>query len=256
MKTTILLAALLAVACTPLSAAEKSEPASSGPHSVEKAAAATATQADSVPAGQRDLLASGNLSDWVEEQHVFYKAKHPGVQTWSLKDGVLMCSGLYGNCGFLRYREKLADFHLSLEYRTAPRCNSGVCIRCRVPYTTLKPNTLPSHVGFEVQIFDDSGKPADIHSSGAFYGVLAPKLSAARPAGQWNTLEITCVGPKIRVLLNGQTVQDVDQTQVPSMADRGLEGYLSLQNHGGKAEFRKVLLQILKPASSTPQKAL
>ena len=133
--------------------------------------------------GRADLLASGNLSDWVEEQHAVYKLKHPGVQTWSLKDGVLSCSGTFGNCGFLRYRPKLADFHLSLEYRTARRCNSGVCIRARVPYTTLKPNTLPSHVGFEVQILDDAGKPADIHSSGAFYGVLAPKLNAARPAG-------------------------------------------------------------------------
>ncbi len=193
-----------------------------------------------------DLFAPGDLSAWVEEQHGFFKERHNDVHTWSVKDGVLSCDGSYGNCGFLRYREKLADFRLTLEYRTAKRCNSGVCIRSRVPYTTLKPNTLPSHVGFEVQILDDAGKPADIHSTGAFYGVLAPKVNAARPAGQWNTLEITCRGPKIRVVLNGQTVQDADQTQVEKMAGRPLEGYLSFQNHGGNAEFRKVRLKILR----------
>ena len=193
-----------------------------------------------------DLLAKDDLSAWVEEQHGFFKERHKNVHTWSVKDGVLACDGSYGNCGFLRYKEKLGDFRLTLEYRTAKRCNSGVCIRSRVPYTTLKPNTLPSHVGFEVQILDDAGKPADEHSSGAFYGVLAPKLSAARPAGQWNTLEITCRGPKIRVVLNGQTVQDADQTQVPKMAGRPLAGYLSFQNHGGNAEFRKMRLTVLK----------
>jgi hypothetical protein len=98
-------------------------------------------------------------------------------------------------------------------------------------------------VGFEVQILDDAGKPAAIGSSGAFYSVLAPRVNAARPAGEWNQLEIDCRGPRIHVTLNGQRVQDVDQTKIPNIEPRPLSGYLSLQNHGGSVRFRNVRLK-------------
>ncbi len=192
-----------------------------------------------------NLFASGNLEAFVEEQHIFFKKKHPNVHTWSLREGVLACDGSLGNCGFLRYTKKLDDFHLELEYRTAAGCNSGVCIRSPVPYTTTNPNTLPSNVGFEVQILDDAGKPVDAHCSGAFYGVRAPKVNAAKPAGQWNKQEITCQGTHLRVVLNGQVVQDIDQSKDKRLANRPLQGYLSFQNHGGNAEFRAVWLTVL-----------
>ena len=122
-----------------------------------------------------------------------------------------------------------------------------------MPYTTLTPNTLPSNVGFEVQILDDAGKPASPGSSGAFYGVLAPRANAARRACCWNSLEIECRGPRIRVILNGQLVQDVDQTKIPGIAARPLAGYLSLQNHGGSIRFRNVRLKELAPAKVDPK---
>jgi hypothetical protein len=189
------------------------------------------------------LFAAGDLSGWIEEQHYFYKAKHPNVRTWSVKDGMAICDGSTGNCGFLRYEKKLSDFTLRLEYRTAKNCNSGVCIRTRVPYDGQPNKTLPSHVGYEVQILDDAGQPASQTATGSFYGLVAPRANAAKPAGQWNSMEIVCRGPKIRVTLNGQLVQDVDQTQIEAIRDRSQSGYLSLQNHGGNIEFRNVWLK-------------
>ena len=155
----------------------------------------------------------------------------------------MACDGSTGNCGFLRYEKKLSDFILRLEYRIAKNCNSGVCIRTRVPYDGYPDKTLPSHVGYEVQILDDAGAPASKTSTGAFYGLVAPRANAARPAGQWNTLEIVCHGPTIRVTLNGQIVQDVDQTKIDVIRDRPRSGYLSLQNHGGNIEFRNIWLK-------------
>jgi hypothetical protein len=189
------------------------------------------------------LFPGDSLQGWIEEQHSFFKREHPNQRTWSAKDGVVGCNGALGNCGFLRYQKPLGDFVLRLEYCVPKGCNSGVGIRARVPYTTLSPNTLPSSVGFEVQILDDAGKPAAIGSSGAFYSVLAPRVNAARPAGEWNQLEIDCRGPRIHVTLNGQRVQDVDQTKIPNIEPRPLSGYLSLQNHGGSVRFRNVRLK-------------
>jgi outer membrane protein assembly factor BamB len=193
------------------------------------------------------LFARDDLAGWIEEQHEFYKAKNPNVQTWSVKDGVVSCDGSTGNCGFLRYEKKVSDFTLRLEYRIAKKCNSGVCIRTRVPYDGHPNTTLPSHVGYEVQILDDAGEPASATSSGAFYGLVAPQVNAARPAGQWNSLEIVCRGPKIRVTLNGQVVQDVDQTTIDAIRDRPRAGYIALQNHGGHAEFRNIWLKEESP---------
>ena len=192
-----------------------------------------------------DLFAGDDLSGWVEEQHNFFKSQHPDVRTWSVKDGVVACDGSRGNCGFLRYRKELGDFTLRLEYRTSKGCNSGVGIRARVPYTTINPNTLPSSVGYEVQILDDAGKPPGKGSSGGFYGVLAPRANASKPAGQWNALEITCTGPKIHVTLNGQVIHDVDRTETAAIRDRVDRGYLSLQNHGHRIEFRNLRLKEL-----------
>jgi hypothetical protein len=206
------------------------------------------------PAGEDGfvrLFPGDSLSGWVEEQHSFFKRQHPNQHTWSVKQGVVGCDGSLGNCGFLRYEKPLADFVFRLEYCMPKDCNSGVGIRARVPYTTLTPNTLPSNVGFEVQIRDDAGQPATKGSSGAFYNVLAPRVNAARPAGQWNQLEIECRGPRIRVTLNGQCVQDVDQSTIPTIAPRPVVGYLSLQNHGGSIRFRNVRLKE-PPALRTP----
>src|SRR5262245_4963905 len=105
------------------------------------------------------ILSGSELTGWVEEQHVFFRKKHPKVSVWSLRDGVLHADGSRGNAGFLRYDKQLGDFILRLEYRMSKKCNSGVCFRSPVPYTTLKPNTLPSGLGYELQITDDAGQP-------------------------------------------------------------------------------------------------
>jgi hypothetical protein len=189
------------------------------------------------------LFASGDLKGWVEEQHGFFKKKHPDASTWSVKDGVVACDGSLGNCGFLRYDRKLSDFTLKLEYRVSENCNSGVCIRVPKPYDGNPDATLPSKGGYEVQILDDAGKPATKTSSSSFYNLLAPKENAAKPAGEWNTLEIACRGPRITVTLNGKVVQDVDQATVEAIRDRPREGYILLQNHGHKCEFRNIRLK-------------
>ncbi|MBM4067838.1 MAG: DUF1080 domain-containing protein [Planctomycetes bacterium] len=187
-------------------------------------------------------LVTPDLAGWVEEQHSFFKAKHARARTWAVKDGVLICDGSLGNCGFLRYRAKLTDFTLRLDYRMSKGCNSGVCIRAAVPYDGNPETTLPSQTGFEIQIMDDAGKSASKTSSGALYGLSAPKINAARPAGEWNTLEVSARRTRIRVIFNGQLVQDIDQTAIASRP-RPLAGYLSLQNHGHGIEFRNLRLE-------------
>jgi hypothetical protein len=190
-----------------------------------------------------DLFAKGDLSGWIEEQHEFFRKKHPDAATWSVKDGVVICDGSLGNCGFLRYDRKLSDFTLRLEYRVSAGCNSGVCIRVPAAYNGKPDETLPSKFGYEVQILDDAGEEPSTTSTGALYGLVAPRENAARPAGEWSTLEIACHGPRIRVTVNGRVVQDLNQPTVEAIKNRPRDGYLLLQNHGHGIEFRNVRLK-------------
>jgi hypothetical protein len=55
-----------------------------------------------------------------------------------------------------------------------------------------------------------------------------PKVPADRPVGQWNSFDITLVGDRVSVMLNGQPV--IDNAQIPEIA---AEGPIGLQHHGG-----------------------
>ena len=50
---------------------------------------------------------------------------------------------------------------------------------------------------------------------------------------------------KIRITLNGQVIQDVDQSTIDEIKGKPLAGYLCLQNHGKFIEFRKLRVKSL-----------
>lgn len=90
---------------------------------------------------------------------------------------------------------------------------------------------------------DDAGKPPSVHSSGSLYRYVAPRKNPMRPAGEWNTMEIECAGPRIKVVLNGELIIDVDQSTIPALRQKALAGSVCLQNHGGNIEFRSLWIR-------------
>ena len=55
-----------------------------------------------------------------------------------------------------------------------------------------------------------------------------PKVCADRPVGQWNSMDITVVGDRVTVMLNGKTV--IENAQIPGLP---ASGPIGLQHHGG-----------------------
>ncbi len=161
---------------------------------------------------------------------------------WIVHDGVIHCEGK--GFGFLRYDQSVADFELQLEYRQKPNSNSGIGIRCN-KFDVNDLQTRPSFAGYEIQLLDDGHKRPDEHSTGSLYRYVAPKVSAAKPAGKWNKISIECLGPKIKIVLNDNVIQDVDQSKISPIANKPLQGYISVQNHGGEVDFRAIKLKKL-----------
>ncbi len=126
-----------------------------------------------------------------------------GAHVWSWKDGVLTASedkGLWTNKDY-------ENFILDLEFKNAPGTNSGVIV-----YVSDLDDWIPNSV--EVQITDDFhpkwAKGPTSAQCGAIYGRLGPKKQAVKPAGEWNHYTLYCQGQRIRVVLNGEFVTDLD----------------------------------------------
>jgi hypothetical protein len=194
------------------------------------------------------LFNGRDLSGWTVDGTKLTDESDPQRPVWSVEDETIHCAG--GGFGFLRYEQRLSDFALRLEYRLEKDGNSGIGIRS--PVFTGPAETRPSFAGYEIQLLDDAGQEPNEHSTGSLYRYVAAAKNAARPAGEWNQLEIECRGPHIRIVLNGQTLHDLDQSRDEATAKKPLDGFISLQNHGSPADFRRIELRNL---AAQPSKA-
>ena len=147
---------------------------------------------------------------------------------WSVKDGILMNEGKEANNIYTR--QKFNDFKLDVEFNVDPQSNSGVYLRGR----------------YEIQILDDVNRPLDVHSQGALYGFIVPPVKASKPAGEWQTYEITLIANRVTVILNGTKI--IDNAEVPGITGGALDahekepGPILLQGDHGRVQFRKVRL--------------
>jgi Domain of Unknown Function (DUF1080) len=186
-----------------------------------------------------------DLTGWVAEGIKEYKDEEDQPKpVWSVQNGLLRCDGK--GFGFLRFETEVDDFNYHLEFRMGKDCNSGIGIR-HLQYDMAKSTaTRPSYSGYEIQLLDDAGKDASKTSTASLYRYVAPTANTVKPAGEWNSIDIECIGPRIRVTLNGRLIQDVDQSQIEEIKSKPLKGYVSVQNHGKQIEFKNLKLRKIK----------
>ncbi len=153
------------------------------------------------------------------------------------------------------HEEKFADFELEFDYKLTRGCNSGVFLRVG----DLKD---PVNSGIEVAIDDTTG--IGRHDTGAFYDLVAPRLNAQKPAGEWNHMGIRAAGPKISVVLNGKEVTSIDLDEWSAAGKRpdgsahkfeGVaigklprSGYIGFQDHGSDCWFKNIRIKAIDRA--------
>jgi len=131
-----------------------------------------------------------------------------------VRDGTIVCPKDGG--GNLMSDKEYQDFVLRFEYKLELGGNNGIAIRAPLEGDA-------AYLGIECQVLDD---PAPIYKDlqpwqyhGSLYGVVASKRGAPKPAGQWNTEEISAIGRKFKLKVNGKTIIDADLNRV---ADPGI----------------------------------
>ena len=185
-------------------------------------------QDDTDDAGFEPLFNGHDLTGWV----------HVGATAgaWSAADGILACNGQ--GRGWIRRPGVYEDFILRLEYKIERGSNSGVFLR-------TSEEGRPAFAGMEIQIIDHPEHTTGVKATAAIYDSVGPSRNTSKPLGQWNALEITCIGRRVAVRHNGVTVVDANLDAYPELRERLPRGYIGLQNHGTPVAFRHIAIKAL-----------
>ena len=100
---------------------------------------------------------------------------------------------------------------------------------------------------YEVQVLDSFGKPLDPHNMGGIYSRIAPSAAAEKPAGEWQTMDITLADRHVTVILNGVKILDniplAGCTGGALWADEFRPGPLYLQGDHTGVQYRNLVLR-------------
>jgi hypothetical protein len=162
------------------------------------------------------------------------------VSGWSVQDGLLVNHPVqeegkpHKNYGNLRTDREFEDFNLKVETRVGKNQNSGVYLRGI----------------YEVQVADTYGRGLDPHNMGAIYSRITPTVAAEKPAGEWQTLDITLVKRHATVILNGTKIIDnqpiLGCTGGALWSDELRPGPIYLQGDHTGIEYRSLVLRPVK----------
>ena len=150
--------------------------------------------------GFRPLFDGKSLAGWKRDQNT--------PKSWRVEKGLMV---LTGGSSHLFTEESFADFVVRFQWRPLNKgYNSGFLLR-----------------GHQIQIADGS--------AGMLFGCKeAPAVPALhKPPGQWNEWEVTCIGTKLALKVNGKLAWEIDNFK-PGRAPIGIEA------EGHAIEFRNL----------------
>lgn len=177
-----------------------------------------------------------------------WQTVRPRGSGYVVQDGAILCPPDGG--GNLFSEKEYANFVVRFEFRMEPGGNNGLGIRS--PLTGDA-----AYTGMELQILDDGherykGKIKSEQHHGSIYGVFPARTGYLKPAGEWNTEEVTANGTRITIKLNGVIIVNADLADVKEekvlKEHPGLQrksGHIGFLGHGTKVEFRNIRIKTL-----------
>ena len=202
-----------------------------------------------------DLFNGKDLTGWVDV--------NPSPDTWSVKDGLLICKGK--PIVVMRSVKQYENFLLHVEWRhMEPGGNSGI-----FAWSDAKPfgNRLPK--GLEIQMLEldwvklhtRNGKaPPIAYVHGELFGAGGLKAVPDNPRGkrskslenrckgkgQWNVYDVVCVDGVVKLSVNGKFVNGISHVQYK-------KGYLCLESEGAEIHFRNMKIMELPPGITSAE---
>jgi hypothetical protein len=146
-----------------------------------------------------------------------------GTERWYVDAGELICeSGPDAQYGYLRTNGSYRDFNLTLEFLQEADGNSGVFFRSRIDGVII--------TGWQAEV-----APPGLFSGGIYesYGrgwlvQPDPEKDRALRMGEWNTMRVRVVGPRVTTWINGTEMIDLTDDKIGEAT-----GHIALQIHDG-----------------------
>ena len=146
-----------------------------------------------------------------------------GTELWYVENGELVCeSGPDAAYGYLRTNRTFKDFDLTLEFKQEADGNSGVFFRSTLDGVVIS--------GWQAEV-----APPGLFSGGIYesYGrgwlvQPPPERDRALRMGEWNTMRVRAVGPRVTTWINGTEMVDIMDDRIGEAT-----GHIALQIHDG-----------------------
>lgn len=174
-------------------------------------------------------------------QASFDQWEHAGQGSFTLANGAMTSTNTAESPGLGLHwfaPTQYKNFTVRMQWKTSDATdNSGVFVR--FPDPGNDPGVAIER-GHEIQIYD--GTTGEPQKTGSIYNADREDFLASRPAGEWNDYQITVVGQRYTVCLNGKIVNEYTSNQ-----GRGTEGFIGLQNHDPQSNvsFRNIRVKQL-----------
>lgn len=219
--------------------------------------------------GWTDLLKSGTDSpwrkidkNWIHATEVSLTPDKPTRLKATMDDGPIWVNGETGRLPDLVTKQSFKDVEVHVEFLLASRSNSGIKF----------------HAVYEIQLRDTAGNKGKLTGDdcGGVYpraedkpryhhidDGIPPKMNAAKPAGEWQTLDVIFRSPRfndtgektenakiIKAVLNGRVVHENQELRTPTGSNWVKKevptGPFMLQADHGPVAFRNVRIREAK----------
>ncbi|MDN3205130.1 3-keto-disaccharide hydrolase [Algoriphagus sediminis] len=180
-----------------------------------------------------ELFNGNNLDGWKLSEN---------PDSFQVEDGVIKVAGPRAHAFYVGEvgGADFTDFELMVEVKTMPRANSGLFI-----HTEYQEDGWPNK-GYEIQV---NQSHSDWRKTGSVYSFQDVRETYVED-GEWYTEHVIVKGDEITVKINGQTINEYDESEVRS-GDLGSKklssGTIALQAHDPQSViyYRSVKVKIL-----------
>jgi len=194
---------------------------------------------------QKPIVPKEKMALWNGEDFTGWKLfvpdpAHDVTKTWSVKDGVICCTGR--PAGYMRTEVEYADYLFHVEWRWPEKGGNNGVLNHMVGEDKVWPKSLECQLasknagdfwvigGFEHKEHAKGGKRVRGRN------VRKLKKSSEKPIGQWNSYDIICKDDWVVVLVNGKLQNVATKCSLKS-------GKICLQSEGTPIEYRNIYIE-------------
>ncbi len=212
--------------------------------------------------GYQPLFNGKDMAGW--KQFMPDKTVKP-ENVWSVKEGVIICAGGNKPAGYIVTEKEYANYVLKLQWRfpaDSKGGNSGVLLHVQPP-DVVWPKSVEAQlqhgqagdfwlINAKLDIdparnnpgsarnyirIGETWKKADKKTKDGKVIMEAVRKSFEKPIGDWNQYEIHCEGSNVKLMVNGQLVNEGKNGELA-------KGRIALQAEGADIHFRNIEIKV------------